>query len=266
VAARRSFDNEEATVKPEEASRRFPISEHWLGRAEACEAWAATRDSIVEDDKFIDGAYPIYASRALGSYVWDVDGSRYVDFILGYGTVILGHASESVTQAVTRELSTGINTSPLWRPLQVELAELLKTTIPGAEMSFFMRTGSDATSGALRLARIFTGRTKVVRWGYNGWHDWCCPRLDGVAPAVRADSLTFRYNDIDSLRHVLEEHADEVACVLMMPFEVEPPRPGFLHDVRDLAHQHGALFILDEMRSGFRIALGGAQGSCPARC
>lgn len=235
------------------------LSEQWARRGRARDAWAAAGNSLTKYDRYLEGTYPIYGSHARGAHVWDVDGNRYVDYMLGYGTVVLGHADPRVTDAVVRELQSGTNLSPLWRPLQVEVAELLSSTVPGAEMAFLMKTGSDATSGALRLARVYTGRSKVVRWGYNGWHDWCAQNSQGIPDAVRAESLTFRYNDADSLRAVFAEHPGEIACVLMMPFEVEPPRPGFLREVREIAHEHGALFVLDEMRSGFRMALGGAQ-------
>jgi glutamate-1-semialdehyde aminotransferase len=158
-----------------------------------------------------------------------------------------------------RELRTGSNISPLWRQAQVELSELLTQVIPGAEMAFLMKTGSDATSGAVRLARIYTGRTKVVRWGYNGWHDWSCARPNGIPESIRADAFTFQYNVIESVQTLFRKHPDKIACIMMMPFEIEAPYPTFLQEVREVAHQHGALFILDEMRSGFRMALGGAQ-------
>lgn len=241
------------------SARRFELSGKWAHRAEACEAWAATRREILPQDIFPEGAYPTYASHAHGAHFWDIDGNRYVDFILGFGTVVLGHADPRVTDAVVRELMTGVNISPFWRTAQVELAESLTSVIPGAEMAYFMKTGSDATSGALRLARIYTRRSKVVRWGYNGWHDWSCSRMEGVPESVLSDTLTFRYNDATSLRALFEAHPREIACVLMMPFELEPPLPMFLEEVRTIAHEHGALFILDEMRSGFRMALGGAQ-------
>lgn len=238
---------------------RFPRSSGWAERAQRCDAWIATRADVLEQDRFIEDAYPLYAARGDGAYVWDVDGNRYVDYILGYGTVILGHADPRVTGAVIADLASGTNLSPLWRPAQAELTESLVSMIPGAEMAFLMRTGSDATSAALRLARIFTGRDKVLRWGYNGWHDWACPRDAGVTDAVRADTLAFRYNDVGSVRSAFERNPGQIACVLMMPFELEAPEDGFLHEVRALAHEHGALFVLDEMRSGFRVALGGAQ-------
>ncbi|MDT5294853.1 MAG: glutamate-semialdehyde -aminomutase [Acidobacteriota bacterium] len=243
---------------PTPASRLKP-SEEWARRGRACDAWAAAGNSLTKYDKSLEGTFPIYGSHARGAYLWDVDGKRYIDYMLGYGTVVLGHADPRVTDAVVREIQTGSNLSPLWRPLQVEVAELLTSLIPGAEMAFLMKTGSDATSGALRLARVHTGRNKVVRWGYNGWHDWCAQNSQGIPESVQTESLTFRYNDTASLRAVFEEHPEQIACVLMMPFEVEPPQPGFLQEVKDIAHEHGALFILDEMRSGFRMALGGAQ-------
>lgn len=254
-----SSNGRKGCVMVDAIAERFARSQQWVRRAEHCDAWAATRDQIVANDRFVDGAYPFYASHGHGAYVWDVDGNRYIDFILGYGPVVLGHADPRVMGAVVEELTTGTCLSPLWRPVQVELAELLVSVLPGAEMVFLMKTGSDATSGALRLARIYTGRSKVVHWGYNGWHDWTCPRLEGIPASVLAETLTFEYNDIASLHAVFEQHPDEIACVIMMPFEVDPPYPGFLAEVRDLAHDHGALFILDEMRSGFRMALGGAQ-------
>lgn len=98
-----------------------------------------------------------------------------------------------------------------------------------------------------------------MRWGYNGWHDWCAPRVEGVPQSTLAETLHFSYKDLDSLEKVLLGHPDEVACVVMMSYEHEAPEPGFLSEVGELAHAHGALFILDEMRSGFRISLGGAQ-------
>ena len=237
---------------------QFPISEDWARRARRSDAWAATRDLILEVDA-ANSAYPQYVERASGAFIWDVDGNRYVDFILGYGPVVLGHADRHVNAAVIGQLATGICMSPLWNPRQVELTELLTQVIPGAEQAYLMRTGSDATTGAVRLSRIYTGRDKVVRWGYNGWHDWAAPRPEGVPASTAADTLEFDYNDIESLEAVFARHPDEIACVIMMSYEYEAPADGFLQRVQDVAHRHGALFVLDEMRSGFRIALGGAQ-------
>lgn len=230
----------------------------WLKRGAASDAWAATRRDILENDPSND-SYPQYVERASGAHLWDVEGNRYLDFIMGYGPVVLGHADSRVNTAVCEQLAKGACISPMWTTRQVELAELLVDVIPGAELAYLMRTGSDATSAAVRLARIYTGRTKVAKWGYNGWHDWTAPRQEGVPPSTLAETLRFEYNDIASLERLFAEHPGQIACVIMMPFELEEPRPGFLAEVKALAHRNGAVFILDEMRSGFRMALGGAQ-------
>jgi glutamate-1-semialdehyde 2,1-aminomutase len=139
------------------------------------------------------------------------------------------------------------------------LAELLAQVVPGAERVLLLKTGSDATSAAIRLSRATTGRERVIRWGYNGWHDWCAIRPAGVPSSTRQLTNTFAYNDLESIRTAFERYPAEVACLLMMPFELEPPAPGFLQAAVDLAHEHGALAVFDEIRTGFRVALGGAQ-------
>jgi len=240
-----------ASASEREHARRYPRSEEWELHARATDAWATARPPV--------SSIPRYFSRARGAHVWDLDGNRYVDYILGFGHVVLGHADPRVTGAVTEELERGTCVAPIWSPRQAELTELLATIVPGAEAAYLMRTGSDATSGAVRLARIFTGRSKVARWGYTGWHDWAARRPEGVHPAVRDETLSFDYNGPGSLLALFEAHPDEIACVIMMPFELDAPDPGFLHEVQALARHHGALFVLDEMRSGFRMALGGAQ-------
>jgi glutamate-1-semialdehyde 2,1-aminomutase len=236
----------------------FEKSDTWLRRGEQVDAWAATRGSIRELDA-ANVLYPQYVSRAEGGHIWDVDGNRYVDFVLGYGPVILGHADKRVNAAVADAISRGVCISPMWSPSQVELAELLIQVIPGAERAFLLKTGSDATAAAVRLARIFTGREKVLKWGYNGWHDWTAPRPAGVPRAVQENTLHFTYNDLASVEKAFAEQPDQIACVIMMPFELEIPEEGFLVAVKEVAHRNGALFVLDEMRSGFRVALGGAQ-------
>lgn len=232
-----------------------------LQNAESIDAWiwSELNDSKRNNYSAIRGSYPFYANKAKGAYLWDVDGNKYVDYMLGYGTIVLGHANKEVVNAVCNEIQRGHMLSPLWKPQQKELIELLISIIPNAEMAYLMKTGSDAASGAIRLARIFTGRDKVVRWGYNGWHDWATPRPNGVPTAVRKDIFEFTYNDIDSLHKLFKIHGNDIACVFMMPFELEKPKNGFLEEVKEIAHKYGALFILDEMRSGFRMALGGAQ-------
>ncbi len=145
------------------------------------------------------------------------------------------------------------------KPAQVELAELLVEVVPGAERVLLLKTGSDATSAAVRVSRAYTGRERVVRWGYAGWHDWSALRPAGVPQGVREQVETFTYNDIASLERVFAAHGEEIACCVMMPFELELPHAGFLREVAELVRAHGALLVFDEMRTGFRLALGGAQ-------
>ncbi len=232
--------------------------DHWIRRGRAADARAATRPDVMEDG--VEGTfYPRYVDRAAGAYVWDTDGRRYVDYLLGYGPVILGHADERVERAVVREMQGGHCFAPLWSPRQVELCELLTQVIPGGELAYLLKTGSDANSAAVRLARIFTGRDMVVRWGYNGWHDWASDIPVGIPSGVRDYSVTFDHADPESLRRVFEASTDRVACVLTMPFENEVTSSAHLHQLREITHEYGALFIFDEMRSGFRMSLGGAQ-------
>ena len=234
----------------------FARSEKLFARAQEIVAGGTTQGKA--PNTLIPGEYPIYAARGRGATLWDVDGNQFLDWILAYGIIVLGYCDPDVDAAAIGEIRDGF-AFPLTRPVQNELAELLVKAIPCAEMVHFFKTGSDTTTAAVRLARIATGRNKIVRWGYNGWHDWCCTRDAGIPRYVREDVLTFRYNDLNSLEDVLKQQRDQVACVIMMPLEIELPQPGFLAGVKDLAHQYGALFILDEMRSGFHLALGGAQ-------
>jgi glutamate-1-semialdehyde aminotransferase len=213
---------------------------------------------VLARDRLVDGEYPRYGERAAGAHVWDVDGNRYVDFILAYGTIILGHADPVVSDAVIREIRDGFAIT-LRKRVQVELAELLNEVVPNAERVFLLKSGSDATSAAVRISRAHTGRERVIRWGYNGWHDWCANRPAGVPQHAQRSVSTFDYNDLASLEREFERHPGEIACLLMMPFEEVPPAEGFLAAAAGLARRHGALFVLDEMRSGFRMAIGGAQ-------
>ncbi len=234
----------------------FARSEKLFARAQEIVAGGTTQGKA--PNTLIPGEYPIYAARGRGATLWDIDGNAFLDWILAYGIIVLGYCDPDVDTAAIGEIRDGF-AFPLTRPVQNELAELLVQVIPCAEMVHFFKTGSDTTTAAVRLARIATGRDKIVRWGYNGWHDWCCTRDAGIPRHVRDDVLTFRYNDLNSLEDVLKQQRDQVACVIMMPLEIEPPQPGFLAGAKELAHQYGALFILDEMRSGFHLALGGAQ-------
>ncbi|MBO3736639.1 aminotransferase class III-fold pyridoxal phosphate-dependent enzyme [Actinoplanes flavus] len=247
-------------VPPTGMSAGMTLDDQWHARSVRTDARAATRGDILPPGLVDETRYPRYFSRAAGPYLWDLAGTRYVDFNLGYGPVVLGHADDRVIEAVTAELRNGNCIAPLWSCRQGELTELLVSLVPGAELAYLLKTGSDATSCAVRLCRIFTGREKVLRWGYNGWHDWAAGIPAGVPAATRADTLLFDYHDLSTLRDAFAQHRGQVACVLMMPFGDEAVPEGHLQEVRRIAHEHGALFVLDEMRSGFRLALAGVQG------
>jgi glutamate-1-semialdehyde 2,1-aminomutase len=166
-----------------------------------------------------------------------------------------------VNSAVARQLSEGHSFS-LPHPLEVELAERLTHLIPCAEMVRFGKNGSDATSGAVRAARAFTSCEHIACYGYHGWQDWyigSTTRSAGVPGAVRALTHPFPYNDLPALDKLLEEHPGQFAAVIMEPVNFTEPAPGFLQGVKELAHRHGALFIFDEICSGFHFGLGGAQ-------
>ena len=236
----------------------YKHSQLLLDHAKAMEPTILARPGILAGHPASCVEHPVFAESATGAFVYDVDGNKYLDFVLAFGSVVLGHCDPDVDEAVVREIRRGVSPSLLTRT-QVRLAELFTETVPGAEMVTFLRSGSDGTTAAVRLARAITGRRNVVRWGYQGWHDWCAPRLAGIPDQIRQLTARIEYNDLHGLEAALLERRDDVACVIMMPLEVELPAEGYLQGVRDLCRQHGALFVLDEVRSGFRLDLGGAQ-------
>lgn len=211
--------------------------------------------------QFVQGVAPVYLMRGQGSHVWDVDGNEYIDYPMALGPIILGHNYPAVSEAVMQQMKNG-TTFSLPHPLEVEVAEMLVDVIPCAEMVRFGKNGSDATTGSVRLARAYTGRDVVACCGYHGWHDWyigTTTRSKGVPEAVRRLTVPFEYNNISSLARIFEEHPGQVAAVVMEPVGVIEPRDGFLRQVADLTHREGALLVFDEVVTGFRLALGGAQ-------
>jgi glutamate-1-semialdehyde 2,1-aminomutase/spore coat polysaccharide biosynthesis protein SpsF len=211
--------------------------------------------------QYVQGVAPVFLQRGKGCRVWDVDGNEYIDYVQGLLPNILGYAHEEVNLAVAQQMAEGHSFS-LPHPLEVELAERLTRLIPCAEMVRFGKNGSDATSGAVRAARAFTGRDRIACCGYHGWQDWyigSTTRNAGVPAAVRGLTHPFRYNDLASLEALFLEHPCEFAAVIMEPFAFVEPAAGFLQDVKDLALRHGALLIFDEICSGFHFGLGGAQ-------
>jgi glutamate-1-semialdehyde aminotransferase len=222
---------------------------------------AGTQTLSKSPTQFVQGFAPMYLSNARGSHVFDVDGNEYIDYMMALGPIVLGYAYPATDEAVRRQLADGITFS-LMHPLEVELAELLVDIIPCAEMVRFGKNGSDVTSGAVRLARAVTGRDIIAAGGYHGWQDWFIGTTSknlGVPNAVRDLTKAFRYNNIDDLKRVFGEHPRKVAAVILEPIHGEEPRDGFLKEVADLTRNEGAVLIFDEVKTGFRFGLGGAQ-------
>jgi glutamate-1-semialdehyde aminotransferase/spore coat polysaccharide biosynthesis protein SpsF (cytidylyltransferase family) len=209
--------------------------------------------------QYVDGVAPKYIARAQGSHVWDVDGNEYIDYPMGLGAVILGHNYPATTAAITEQMAQGTSFS-LMHPLEVEVAELLREVDPVAEMVRFGKNGSDATTGAVRVARAYTGRDKVAHSGYHGWHDWyvaSTSRDAGIPESTKELQFSFEYNDLASLERLFTENPDEIAAVIMEPYGITLPEDGYLEGVRDITHKYGAVLIFDEVATGFRFQLGG---------
>lgn len=208
--------------------------------------------------QFVKGIAPVYVERAKGARMWDVDGNEYLDMNSAIGPISLGYGYDRVDNAIRAQLEKGITFS-LMSPLEVEVAELVAEMVPNAESVRFSKTGADATSAAIRLARAFTGRKKVVCCGYHGWHDWYIALTDrnrGIPEEIRSLSSNTSYNNIDSFDAVIDS---DTAAVILEPLLFEEPKDGFLFKLKELCQKRGALLIFDEMWTGFRVANGGAQ-------
>ena len=207
---------------------------------------------------------PVYIARGKGSHVWDVDGNDYIEYGMGLRTVTLGHAFGPVVEAAHRQMLLGNN---FVRPARIELecAEKFLSIIDGAEMVKFCKDGSDATSGAVKLARAVTGRDMIAICGdhpffsVDDWFIGSTPISAGIPECVKALTVKFHYNDLESVRALFAAYPGRIAGVILEAEKTEPPRDGFLQDLLRITHEAGALFILDEMITGFRWHLGGAQ-------
>lgn len=232
-------------------------SEALLARAEGLIP-CCTQTLAKGPGQHVRGVAPVFAQRGQGSHVWDVDGNEYIDYTMAVGPLVLGYCQPEVDAAIKRQLADGITFS-LVHPLEVEVAELVQSIVPGAERVRFSKTGCDVTTAAVRLARAHTGRNTVLCCGYHGWHDWYIAVTDrnaGIPGPVRDLTFTFNYNDIDSLRDAIDH---DTAAIILEPTVFDAPLPGFLEAVRELCTEHGIVLIFDEMWTGFRLAVGGAQ-------
>ena len=204
------------------------------------------------------GVAPKYVKKGKGARLWDVDDNEYLDFNMGIGPIILGYCYYRVDEAIKKQLESGITFS-LPHPLEVGLSEMIRDFIPCAESVRFTKAGCDSTSAAVRLARAYTKRSKVLCCGYHGWHDWyiaVTDRNSGIPDEAQNLTHTFNYNDIDSLIDSIDE---DVACVIMEPVVFEEPKDDFLQKVKEVCEKNGSLLIFDEIWTGFRMNLGGAQ-------
>jgi glutamate-1-semialdehyde 2,1-aminomutase len=208
--------------------------------------------------QFMKGLAPKYLKRGKNAHVWDVDGNEYIDYNMGIGPLSLGYCYDKVDEAIIKQLKDGITFS-LMHEMEVELAELVHSIIPNAESIRISKTGADVCSAAVRISRAFTGRKKVLCCGYHGWHDWyigITSRDKGIPEETKNLTSTFDYNNIQS---VIDSLDADTACVILEPFVFEAPKDNFLQKLQDACRKNGTLLIFDEMWSGFRIALGGAQ-------
>jgi len=206
----------------------------------------------------VKGVAPKYLQKGKGSHVWDVDGNEYIDFNMAIGPLSLGYAYPKVDDAIKKQLEDGITFS-LMHPLEVEVAELINKVVPNAESIRFSKTGADVTSAAIRVARAYTGKEKILCCGYHGWHDWYISVTDrdkGIPETTKDLTFTVNYNDIESVKDSIDS---DIAAIILEPFVFEAPKNNFLHELRELCNDNGILLIFDEMWTGFRIAVGGAQ-------
>ena len=222
------------------------------------------------------GGEPFFTERAEGPYLFDVDGNRYIDYVGSWGPMIVGHNHPKVLDAVIETAKRGLSVGTP-NPLEVTMAETFTRLIPSCEMVRMVNSGTEATLSAIRLARGATGRMRMVKFegGYHGHGDsflvkagsgaltFGVPTSPGVPKALADLTLTLPYNDFDAATALFDECGDDIACLIIEPVvgnaNCLPPREGFLQHLRDLCTKHGALLIFDEVMTGFRVALGGAQ-------
>lgn len=223
------------------------------------------------------GGTPPFIARGHGAHIWDVDDNQYLDFVGSWGPLILGHANQEIVSALTAAISNGTSFGAPTE-MEIRLAELISAAMPSIEMMRLVSSGTEATMSAIRLARAFTNRSKVVKFNgnYHGHSDGLLvkagsglatqgiPSSAGVPTAYASETLVAEYNDLPSVDHLFRSNVNQVAAIIVEPVAgnmgVVAPEPGFLEGLRTMADDTGALLIFDEVITGFRVAYGGAQG------
>ena len=241
----------------------MPVKPYTIDKSRAClkrsdELMVRGCQGHKRSHSMLEMGYPVFTQRADGARFWDVDGNEYLDFLLGFGPILLGYNDPAINAALGKQITEGTVFSTA-HPKELEIAQMLIDRIPVAEMVGFLIGGSAVTSAALRLARVYTGREKVIRCGYHGWHSWTRPGDAGIPKGISELTLDFPYGDLDALEDRFKEHDNQVACVIMESVLGDGPPEGFLQGVVDMAHRYGALAVFDEVKVGFRVAIGGGS-------
>ena len=214
---------------------------------------------------FVEGEYPIYFNEGKGVKVTDIDGNKFIDMLCSYGPIIIGLREPQIDKKVIAQKKKKGFCFSLTQPIHNQISQELKKLIPSCDMSILVKTGSDATTAAIRAARCFTKKNKILRCGYHGWHDWCAEVQGGIPKNSINDVIEFQYNNINSVKKIIKEHKKDIAAIITTPIShplgknVEMPKDGFLEELRMICSSQGIVLIFDEIRSGFRVNLGGAQ-------
>tara|TARA_B100001057_G_scaffold452995_1_gene497438 strand:+ start:971 stop:2221 length:1251 start_codon:yes stop_codon:yes gene_type:complete len=204
---------------------------------------------------------PYFLKRGDGCYVWDEDNNKYIDLICALLPIIIGYNNKRINYAIIKQLKKGISFS-LPTKIETELSKLLCKIIPSAEMVRFGKNGSDVTAAAIRLSRAYTKRDKIIFCGYHGWHDWYIGKTSmsiGVPNKIKSLTKSFKYNDINSLEKILKKEPNNFAAVIMEPVYNIEPKDKFLEKVKKITKKYGCLLVFDEIVTGFRVHLKGAQ-------
>ncbi len=220
---------------------------------------------IRRPDNFVEEEYPIFLTKGQGCKVTDIDNNEYIDMLCSYGPIIIGHREKKIDDAVIKQIQENGFCFSLTQPISTDLLKLLSERIPSCEQAIFVKSGSDATSAAIRAARSFTKKNKILRCGYHGWHDWCVENRNGVTKNITSEILEFKYNDLEKLKKHIQNNKDEIAGLIITPIchqlgkNVEMPEKNYLESLRELTKKNDIILIFDEIRTGFRTSIGGAQ-------